>query len=229
MADDQHVPTQDESDGDGRGEPVGAGAAGDETRTLQPAADDRWRGRAGVPAYPPPQYPPPYEYAPEDEYAPREYADGGRRGWARLGIALVVLLLLGVLGVSVWLILRALEPTPPVVVPTSSPSQASPTASSVPTGSPAPTATGPSTVAVPFVVGLPVATAEGILDRAGLRHTVVTQADSDAAPGTVVAVEPAEASLVPVDSTVTLVVAVGRPAPPTSPPSSAGPTARRSG
>ncbi|WP_018785583.1 PASTA domain-containing protein [Micromonospora sp. CNB394] len=186
-----------------------------------------WSGRAGVPPPRPAGYPEPGSEWYGDEQA-------GRRWWMPILLGVLALLLLGLIGVGVWLALRAADrnsdPGPPVpsisaqtsaAPTTAAPTSAAPT-SAAPSGSPPstpPATTAPVEVPMPPLVGLPEAAARAALDRLDLDYRVQRRA-SDRPAGTVISTDPEAGYPVGEDDRVTIVVAV--PAPPTSGPTTPG-------
>lgn len=211
-------------------EPAERPAVADATQMLPPPMGERWSARAGVRPSQPPGYLEAYQQQtqayPPEAVAADEYADRRRRWWAPALVAVIALVLLGMLGLGIWLILQALErpggPSPLPAPTTSSSASASASASPSPTAQPSPKPSPTPMVAVPQVVNVPLADAQAALDRAGLKSQVVERPDGNARPNTVVAVAPAPGTEVPVGSTVTLYVAV--PLPPTSQPPTVAPT-----
>ncbi|MEH1012580.1 PASTA domain-containing protein [Micromonospora sp. CPCC 206060] len=202
-------------------------------QTAHPAP---WSGRAEVRA------PQPIDDAgPGDWYADQDQS--GRRWWLPIVAGIVALLLLGVLGLGVWLILRSTqgEPGPPPL-PSAVPSVTglpSPTAPAATTGEPSETAgqpTTPQTTAaspttagsrqVPPLVGLPREQAVAVLEQLDLDYRIRTR-ESDRPPGTVIATEPGPGEPVPDDEEIILVVAAPRVVPsgePSASPSGPRPT-----
>ncbi|MEU1752197.1 PASTA domain-containing protein [Micromonospora matsumotoense] len=220
------------SDPTARQEPV------DATRPLPPAGAEPsdpagspvWSGRAGVP---PPRADDPREPA---EWYGEEQRD--RRWWTPILLGVLALLLLGLVGVGIWLALRAADspsdgtPTPPPTVvptatPTSAPTTAAPTTGPPTTPPTTPSTTGPAGIAVPPLVGLSQETAENLLGRLGLSSRVQTR-ESDRPPGTVLATDPEQGELVTPGDEVTLVVAAEATASPTG-SGTATPTASPTG
>ncbi|MEU9505627.1 PASTA domain-containing protein [Micromonospora sp. NPDC048170] len=173
-------------------------------------SDDReeppavWSGRAEVRPARPADQPEAGWYAEEQ---------GTRRWWLPILWGVVVLLLLGVLGVGLWLALQPADDGPGGPEPSPSVSRASPTTaaptSAAPTTSPPSASPSPSPAAqlpMPPVLNLPLETAQAILDDVGLGHRVEYET-SDRPAGTVVRSEPEAGELVPEDEEVTLVVA----------------------
>ncbi|MEV0939046.1 PASTA domain-containing protein [Micromonospora wenchangensis] len=197
----------------------------DGTTRPEPAGTPVWSGRAGVP---PPRAVDPRE--PAEWYAEEQR---GRRWWTPILLGVLGLVLLGLVGVGVWLALRAVDspsdgtPTPPpTAVPTTgaAPTTAPPTTppTTRPPTTPPTTApsTGPAAIAVPPLVGLSQETAEALLGRLGLSSRVQTR-ESDRPPGTVLSTDPEAGQRVLPGDEVTLVVAAE---PSASPSGTATPT-----
>jgi len=165
----------------------------------RPPAAARWSARAGVPTGPP-RGPAPQEV----EWVPARQQP--RTWWAPILIVVALLVLLGLVGLGLWLATRG-QP-----VPTASPSAmaSSVTSSAAPSPSPSPSRTAasptPATVAVPSVSGVMLTDAQQILQSQGLKAKVVIEV-SDQPAGSVVRTDPAAGVVVPVGSTVTLYVA----------------------
>ncbi|TCB93553.1 PASTA domain-containing protein [Micromonospora zingiberis] len=201
------------------GTPESRGA--DATMPVPPAQRSEpapWSGRAEVPSLRP--------------GADRELAGGewygdepaGRAWWLPIVWGIVVLLLIGLLGVGLWLARQAVDSdggTPPSPQPTS----AAPTsASAAPTRSPsaAPTTSAaPTALPMPPLVGLSEGAARAMLDQLDLDHRVQYR-PSDQRAGTVIATDPAAGDPVQAGDVVTLVVATASPSPS---PTTAEPTA----
>ncbi|MEV4662472.1 PASTA domain-containing protein [Micromonospora echinofusca] len=195
--------------------PVDGTAPLDRTAAMPPerSGPAAWSGRAEVrPAGPADQ--PETEWYAEDQ--------GARRWWLPILWGVIVLLLVGLLGVGLWLALQpgdddpsGPEPSPSPSVTRASPTTPAPTSaaptSASPSASPSPSV--PAELPMPPVVNLPLATAQAILDDVGLGHRVEYET-SDRPAGTVIRSEPAAGELVPRDEEVTLVVA-REAAPPT--------------
>ncbi|MFI7304195.1 PASTA domain-containing protein [Micromonospora aurantiaca] len=206
----------------------GPGGQGGPRRPLDATAPQEpvgaWSGRAGVPPPRPAGYPEPGGEWYGDEQS-------GRRWWMPILLGVLALLLLGLIGVGVWLALRAAdrnsEPGPPVpsisAQTSAAPTSAAPT-SAAPSSSPPstpPATTAPVEVPMPPLVGLPEAAARAALDRLDLDYRVQRRA-SDRPAGTVISTDPEAGYPVGEDDRVTIVVAV--PAPATSGPSTPGST-----
>ncbi|MEU8069341.1 PASTA domain-containing protein [Micromonospora sp. NPDC049151] len=203
----------------GPGGPPAPGRPLDATTPQEPVG--AWSGRAGVPPPRPAGYP-----EPGSEWYAEEQA--GRRWWMPILLGVLALLLLALIGVGVWLALRAADrdsdPGPPLPSPpaqtSAAPTTAAPT-SAAPSSSPpsTPATTAPVEVPMPPLVGLPEAAARAALDRLDVDYRVQRRA-SDRPAGTVIATDPEAGYPVGEDDRVTIVVAV--PAPPTSGPSTPG-------
>lgn len=211
MDDDQ--PTRNQPPADGA-PPAGETArfprpAPDETSVL-PAQDPeeppaRWSARAGVPVR---------QQVPEPGWVPGD--EPPRTWWAPVVIVVAIVVLLGLIGLGLWLAVRG----QPATVPSASaaPSSAASSASPSPSPTPSPSASASPTVtmvAVPGLRGASVNDAQQILQARGLNSTVVTRV-SDQPAGTVVDTDPPADTLVPAGTEVTLFVA-------TPPPSSVVP------
>ena len=207
----------------GPGGPAGQGGPRrplDATAPQEPVG--AWSGRAGVPPPRPAGYPEPGAEWYGDEQA-------GRRWWMPILLGILALLLLGLIGVGVWLALRAADRNSdpgPAVPSISAQTSAAPTtaapSSAAPSSSPPstpPATTAPVEVPMPPLVGLPEAAARAALDRLDLDYRVQRRA-SDRPAGTVISTDPEAGYPVSEDDRVTIVVAV--PAPPTSGPSTPG-------
>ncbi|MEU1884265.1 PASTA domain-containing protein [Micromonospora rifamycinica] len=246
MSDDRREPPADDAT---RPLPPGGDATrplpptGDATRPLPPgggttgagaAGPPVWSGRAGVP--------PPRDADARD--AAEWYGEDprGRRWWTPILLGVLGLVLLGLVGVTGWLVLRAPgsssdgTPTPPPtagsttgVAPTSAtPSTAAPTTGPPTTPPTTASTTGPAGIPVPPLVGLPRETAQTLLGRLGLSYRVLTR-ESDRPPGTVLATDPERGEMVSPGDEVTLVVAAGPSASPTGTGGTATPTATPTG
>ncbi|MER7333271.1 MULTISPECIES: PASTA domain-containing protein [unclassified Micromonospora] len=214
-----------------RSMPVDRTAPLDRTAAMPPerSGPAAWSGRAEVP---PPRPADPREAA--EWYAEEP---GGRRWWLPILWGVVALLLLGLLGVGLWLALQSADDDPavPGLSPSPSVTRVSPTtpaptsaAPTTPSPSASPTTSAAAQVPMPPVVNLPLATAQAILDDLGLGHRVEYR-ESDRPEGTVIRTDPDAGELVPDGEEVTLVVSRGAPSPtggePT--PTTAEPTATR--
>jgi hypothetical protein len=196
-----------------------APADNDETIVLptfgQPRAGDTpvlppvsaWSGRAGVP--------PPLgvrDAVTVDEW---RQPDTGRRWWLPVMLALVALALLALLGLGLWLLLRgdsSSDPGAPVAPAPAGPTEPSPSPPGTPTGATTEeTRTVPEQVMVPPLVGIDSATAQSILDDAGLTYRLTSRVSADAPAGRVLETDPGEGSLVRKGSRVTLVIALAAP------------------
>jgi PASTA domain len=198
----------------------GAGARDDATAVVPGAAAGAgaWAGRAEVRAPRP---------GVATEYREEEWPAGpvqpGRRWWLPILVGIVILLLLALIGVGVWLIVRASgagTPTPAVTASAATPPSTAATTATTTPPTTAPTTTqptGPTEVAVPVLVGQSVRDAEAALQRKGLTYRLIYRSSLDAEPGTVIDSDPVAGRRVPPDTEVTLVVA----APPRTAPTSA--------
>ncbi|MEH1099467.1 PASTA domain-containing protein [Micromonospora sp. CPCC 205561] len=205
--------------------PMDRTAAMPPERSGGPAA---WSGRAEVP---PPR--------PADPREAEWYAgeQGSRRWWLPILWGVIVLLLLGLLGVGLWLALQSTDDDDPGgPQPSASATRPSPTTAAPTTASPtsAPTSSSPSAspttpaaqLPMPPVVNLPLETAQAILDDLGLGHRVEYQ-ESDRPAGTVLSTDPEAGELIPDGEEVTLVVARGAASPTGGVTPSVEPTATR--
>ncbi|MEU4476714.1 PASTA domain-containing protein [Micromonospora sp. NPDC023966] len=186
--------------------PRGDGGAGArrpvDATTRQEPVGPAWSGRAGVPPPRPAGYP-----EPATEWYTEEQAS--RRWWMPILLGLLALLLIALIGLGVWLALRAAdrgaEPgLSPSAVPSTAP-QTSAAPSSSPPSSP-PTTTAAAEVPMPPLVGLPESAARAALDRLGVDYRVRRRA-SDQPPGTVIDTNPAAGEPIAERDRVTIVVA----------------------
>ncbi|MBQ1074145.1 PASTA domain-containing protein [Micromonospora sp. C31] len=228
MSDDRPEPPAGEPDDRTRPLPLDGTAPLDRTAALPPerSGPAAWSGRAEVRPSGPTDQPEPEWYA-EDQ--------GARRWWLPILWGVVVLLLVGVLGVGLWLALQSTDddpagpgPSPSPSVPRASPTTAAPTSAAPTSASPSvsPTPSAPARLPMPPVVNLPLETAQAILDDVGLGHRVEYET-SDRPAGTVVRTEPEAGQLVPEDEEVTLVVARDAASPTGGVTPSVEPTATR--
>ncbi|TML26933.1 MAG: PASTA domain-containing protein [Actinobacteria bacterium] len=160
----------------------------------EPEGGARWSARAGVP----PAGPRPATVH-EQQWVPERAPSG--TWWLPIVIGLAALLLLGLIGLGMWLALRGSGPAPrPSATPSASVTSASPSPSPSPSASPSPS---PSAV-------VPVPALARVVNRV-----------TDAVPaGTVIDTDPTAGTRVPVGSTVTVFVAT--PPPTSTPPSPTG-------
>ncbi|MGC1210458.1 MAG: PASTA domain-containing protein [Micromonospora sp.] len=170
-----------------------------------PPTPPAWSGRAEVP---PPR---PVGYREQTtEWYTEEQAN--RRWWMPILLGVLALLLIALIGVGVWLALRAAdrgpEPSPSLSLPatTAPATSAAPTSASPSTEPPTTPPTTAAGVPMPPLVGLPEATARVILDRLGVDYRVETR-PSDRPAGTVIETDPGVGELVPEGQQVTVVVA----------------------
>jgi cytoskeletal protein RodZ len=186
-------------------------------RSAEPDDAARWSARAGVPTGP-------RRPAPAQQWVPEE-AGPSRTWWLPILIGLMVLILVGLIGLGLWLALRGSNPGPsPSPTPSAAPTTASPSPSASPTASPSPSAV---LIPVPTVTNLSVSDALPILQGQGLVPRVVTEVNETVPAGTVIRTEPAAGTPVPVGSTVVVRVATAPPS--SAPPSSASPKPSASG
>lgn len=190
----------------------------DETSVMP--QDGAWSGRAGVGQ---PQGRSLRDSAPYTEQLPP--AEQQKPWWTPALLGLLALGLLGVLILAAWWMGRDNEPAP-VDSPTSA--VIVPTTPAAPTTQPPPTtAASPTTqvVQVPRLVGMPQDQAVAQLDQLGLAYRFEYR-PADEPEGTVIETKPREGQIVPVRTTVTLVVSTGRepPSPTPTPEPSITPT-----
>ncbi|BCJ59371.1 PASTA domain-containing protein [Micromonospora endophytica] len=166
-----------------------------------------WSGRAEVPSVRPGDDP---ESAGDVWYGDEQAA---RRWWLPILWGIILLLLLGLIGVGVWLASQAAEDDGPAPQPTTTATaeSASPTPRS-PSPSPPTTSPAPAQLPMPPLVGRSEDAARALLEQLGLDHRVVYRA-SEQPPGTVIATAPEAGELVETGEEVTLVVAQARPSP----------------
>ncbi|SCG49468.1 PASTA domain-containing protein [Micromonospora inositola] len=214
MSDDrQEPPAGDDADAT-RALPPDRAAGGedaDATRRLRQPVDRTaplpaaWSGRAGVP----PPRPVGYQ-EPGTEWYTEEQA--GRRWWMPILLGILALLLIALIGVGVWLALRAADRGPepsPSPAPTTAPATTAAPTSAAPSTQPPttpPTTTAPARVPMPPLVGLPEAAARALLDRLGVDYRVVTRT-SDRPAGTVIETDPGAGEPISEGDQVTVVVA----------------------
>jgi hypothetical protein len=139
----------------------------------------------------------------------------------------IVLILLAVLAVGGWLIYRATQSGGPGDEPSGEPTASTPSVTSAPpTTAPAstpPATTAPAAVAVPEVIGDTEEVATNKFTALGIGISVVRRVTNAQPPGRVVSTDPGPGAMVPVGSTVNVVVAQAPPptasasAPPSSP------------
>ncbi len=181
-------------------------------QTDQPESPARWAARAGVPARGPRAAAPEQQWVPEQ--APRIW-------WTPILIGLAILVLLGLVGLGLWLAVRGSTP-----VPGPSPTPGVSTTSAAPTTAPPTTAASPPTVLVPVppLANVPADQAVDILRTQGLTANVVTRVSDSLPAGTVIDTNPPAGTKVPVGSVVTLFVAAppATSAPPTPTPDGSG-------
>jgi PASTA domain len=208
-----------------------AGAAGDSTQVAGSADDatqvagapvdaggpPRWSARAQVPQR-------------EDDEEPVSQWDGAPpTNWTvPVLIIIVVLLLLGLVGLAVWLATRDRDggPTTPPTA-TAAPTTPAPSVTSGPPTtppSPPPGTTPPALVAIPGLRGQPADAAAGALSGLGLVPERRDQVSTDVAAGLVIGTDPVAGSNVAPGTTVILIVSTGPPEPTGEPTTSPSPT-----
>lgn len=175
-----------------------AGENVDATRPLPPTPA-AWSGRAGVPPTRPAEQ--------STEWYTEEQAD--RRWWMPILLGILALVLLALIGLGVWLALRATDDGPapaptPSLRPTTAPATSAAPSTPPPTTPPATTAA--ARVPMPPLVGLPEATARQILDRLDVDYRVRTRTSEQPA-GTVIETDPEAGELIREGGRVTVVVA----------------------
>ena len=179
------------------------------------AGSTPWSGRAEVPSLRPGDD---RELAAGDWYGDEQ---AGRRWWLPIVWGIVLLLLIGLLGVGLWLARQAVDgggSAPPSAQPTTSAAPTSASASPTRSPSAAPTTSAaPTAVPMPPLVGLSEGAARALLDQLDLEHRVEYR-PSDQPAGTVIATDPAAGELVESRDVVRLVVATASPSPPATAP-----------
>ncbi|HEY3008785.1 MAG TPA: PASTA domain-containing protein [Micromonosporaceae bacterium] len=210
-------PRGDETTAFSRGDETAVVPPGDQTAVLRPAQAS-WSGRAGVP-------PGGVREGTPADWEGRDLGEDGH-WWLPIVIGVVALLLLGVLGLGIWLAARNSNdrPATPATPATSAPvAPTSAATSSVPTTTPArPTpskTTAAVSVVVPQLAGLDEATARAILDDLQLQARTQTRQSDTVRAGRVIETEPAAGDSVPPGTQIILIVATAPPttAPPTTP------------
>ncbi|MFG2165280.1 PASTA domain-containing protein [Micromonospora chersina] len=185
----------------------GAGARRPMDATRAEPVSPAWSGRAGVPPPRPAGYP-----EPGTEWYTEEQA--GRRWWMPILLGVLALLLIALIGLGVWLALRAAdrgaEPgLSPSAVPSTAPQTSVTPSTAAPSSSPPsspPTTTAAAEVPVPPLVGLPESAARAALDRLGVDYRVRYRT-SDQPAGTVIDTDPEAGETVAEGDQVTIVVA----------------------
>ncbi|MFU8875327.1 PASTA domain-containing protein [Micromonospora sp. SL4-19] len=169
-----------------------------------------WSGRAGVP----PPRPFGYSEAGTEWYVEEQ---SGRRWWMPIVLGILALVLIALIGLGVWLVLRAAERNPdPALPPSSASASTAPETSSASEATSAPTSSAPSTspptttavagVPMPPLVGLPEPAARAALDRLNVDYRVQRRT-SDQPAGTVIETDPAAGGRIAEGDRVTIVVA----------------------
>ncbi|GGS02258.1 hypothetical protein GCM10010169_53790 [Micromonospora fulviviridis] len=185
----------------------GAGARRPIDATRQEPVSPAWSGRAGVPPPRPAGYP-----EPGTEWYTEEQA--GRRWWMPIFLGVLALLLIALIGLGVWLALRAAdrdaEPgLSPSAVPSTAPQTSATPSTAAPSSSPPsspPTTTAAAEVPMPPLVGLPESAARAALDRLGVDYRVRYRT-SDRPAGTVIETNPEAGEPVAEGDRVAIVVA----------------------
>ncbi|MFG3604060.1 PASTA domain-containing protein [Micromonospora chersina] len=198
----------------------GAGARRPMDATRAEPVSPAWSGRAGVPPPRPAGYP-----EPGTEWYTEEQA--GRRWWMPILLGIIALLLIALIGVGVWLALRAADRNAepglsPSAVPSTAPQTSVTPSTAAPSSSPRsspPTTTAAAEVPMPPLVGLPESAARAALDRLGVDYRVRYRT-SDQPAGTVIDTDPEAGKTVAEGDQVTIVVARAA-APTTGVPTSA--------
>ncbi|MEU3454874.1 PASTA domain-containing protein [Micromonospora sp. NPDC006766] len=196
----------------------------------EPAVPPVWSGRAGVP-------PPRSGYAETGaEWYAEEQSD--RRWWMPILLGILALALVALIGLGVWLALRAAQrdpgsPPAPSPAPTTAPGTSAASTSTAPSTSPPTTAPSipPTTMAAPQVampplVGLPEAAARAALDLLDVPYQVERR-PSDKSAGTVIETDPVAGGLIAGGTEVTIVVAEAGEATTAASTGTLGPTAAR--
>ncbi|MEU0156567.1 PASTA domain-containing protein [Micromonospora fulviviridis] len=185
----------------------GVGARRPIDATRQEPVSPAWSGRAGVPPPRPAGYP-----EPGTEWYTEEQA--GRRWWMPILLGVLALLLIALIGLGVWLALRAAdrgaEPgLSPSAVPSTAPQTSAAPSTAAPSSSPPsspPAITAAAEVPLPPLVGLPESAARAALDRLGVDYRVRYRT-SDQPAGTVIDTDPEAGEPVAEGDRVTIVVA----------------------
>ncbi len=204
------------------------GTEADATAVVPPTQRPQlWSGRAEVR---PPGPGDDRELAPGEWYGDEQ---AGRRWWLPILWGIVLLLLLGALGVGLWLARQAVDEddsSPPSPQPTSTaPTSASASPTRSPSAAPT-TSAAPTGLPLPPLVGLSEDAARARLEALDLEPEVVYR-PSDQPAGTVIATDPGQGEPVQPGDVVRLVVATPSPsttapttAPTTTDPTTTGPT-----
>ncbi|QKW11374.1 PASTA domain-containing protein [Verrucosispora sp. NA02020] len=205
----------------------GEPAPADATAPLPPtqrSGSAAWSGRAEVPSVRPgfDGEPAGGDWYPDDQ--------ASRRWWLPILWGVVLLLLLGLLGLGLWLVRQALDEdgsTPPSPQPTTQapPTTAAPSPTTPSPSSPPTTSAAPAQLPVPPLTGLSEAAARALLDQLDLGYEVEYR-PSDQPSGTVIATEPGAGVLVEAGDEIRLVVAAASPSPS---PTTGAPTAEPTG
>ncbi|MEV6342108.1 PASTA domain-containing protein [Actinoplanes sp. NPDC051851] len=192
--------------------------------------DAAWTGRAAVRA-PRPDGGGGGAY-PERGWDTGSPSESEGRWWMPILVGSVALVLLALLVIGLALIVRntggAESPTPTPTATVTETATGTTEPSAAETTTPPPVTTTATTepvsteITVPALRGMPLNDAQAALQRMGLTYRIITR-ESDVEPGVVIDSDPAEGQVVPSDTRITLVVAVGSTANPT-PTTTAVPT-----
>jgi hypothetical protein len=225
-------------------QPPDPSPAGPTGTTIMPAVPDsgptppatdptppRWSARARVPspADEPdePAYPPPYDAGYDSGYRSGYGHQGdhgdewsgpppGRPAWVMpTVIAICVVLLLGAIGLGLWLVVRGLSNENPGPAATTAPAATTPTTTKPVT----PTSTGPVAQPVPQLRGQDYDAAAATLTARGLRPARSDEPSADIPAGKVTRTDPAAGTTPGVGTTVIVYVSNGKPSPTTTPAS----------
>jgi hypothetical protein len=178
------------------------------------AAEAPWSGRAEV-------RPPRSGEYPSTDWTTEPPAEPPSKWWMPIVIGILALVLLALLGVGIWLIVRAqnkADTTPAPAISVTAPATARPTTQdTTQAATTQPTTAAPTVpaVTIPALRGMSQDAAREALSRRGLSSRLRFVNSTDASPGTVIDSDPAEGQQVPPDTVVTLVIAAQ---PQTTPP-----------
>jgi PASTA domain-containing protein len=181
-----------------------------------PAAQPRWSARAQVPT----------RTQPDEPEAGPFWAPGSGPLMPVL-ITLAVLVLLGLLGLGLWLLLSGNQPGPspsptlPAVTSAPPATTAKPTtapATTAPATSAPPTSTAPALVTIPDLHNQPAADALAALTGLGLQPVQVDQSSTEVGAGKVIGTDPAAGGKVAPGTSVQVFVSTGPPPSPSPSP-----------
>ena len=182
----------------------------------EPPAPPRWSARAQVP-----------QREDDEELVPGWEGPPPRSFAVPVLIITCVLLLLGLVGLAIWLVARGRDggPTTPPTVTSAPTTPAASVTSGPPTTPPTtpPQTTAPALIAIPNLRGQPADAAAGELTRLGLVPERRNQASTDVEDGRVIGTDPVADSNVAPGTRVILIVSTGPPEP-TGEPTTPGPT-----